>query len=592
MKDRTAMAVVLLGLALSIAAVFGQTAGFPFLHFDDDVYVTLNPQVAEGLSPQGARWAFTHAAAGYWHPLTWLSLMADASLFGLWAGGFHLTALLLHFLAAAALFLALRSLTGALWPSALAAALFALHPLHVESVAWISQRKDLLFTLFWFLGMWGYARYARRPAAGSYLAVLACFLLGAMGKPMMVTFPFALLLLDAWPLARFQPRAGERRWAPALRLGLEKLPFILLSLLLVAVSYRTQLGYGAIRGVEGEAGTRWANALVSIWAYLRDTVWPSGLAVYYPFPEGGVPAWAWGPALLGLAGVTLLAWRLRGRRPYLAVGWLWFLGTLVPVLGLVPLGSYARADRFTYLPLVGIFLALSFLAGEWAARGRRARSAVVAVSLLALLLAGAVSFHQTGFFRDSQTLFRRALDQGGEGYVTLAGMGKTFLREERPGEAQGFLLRALELVPEDIPARIDLAEALLMQGQVEQGMAQLERLLREYPRQPGVYLEYARARAGQGRLEEAVAAYREALAWGAEGWEVLNELGVALGALGRHEEARQAFALAVEQDPGRADPWFNLGVSLSRLGREGEAREALEMARRLNPSGDSGKEER
>ncbi|MGH9361727.1 MAG: tetratricopeptide repeat protein, partial [Thermoanaerobaculia bacterium] len=345
-----------LGLALLTVLVFAPVVRHDFVSLDDPAYVTGNAQVRRGLTAEGFRWAWGNEVAGNWHPLTMLSHMLDAELHGLDPGGHHLTSLLLHAANAVLLFVLLRRLTGAAGRSAAVAALFAVHPLHVESVAWIAERKDVLSAFFFFLALLAWSGYARRPSSWRYLLALLAFALGLLAKPMVVTLPLVLLLLDVWPLGRLPlAAAAERRRAlgPLLR---EKLPFVLLALGAAAVALVTQReAMSPLAALS--LGRRIANALLAYAAYLSDTVWPRGLAVFYPLP-GALPAWRVALAAVLLAALTALALARLHRSPWLAVGWLWFVGMLLPVIGLLQVGSQARADRYTYLPSIGLFVAL------------------------------------------------------------------------------------------------------------------------------------------------------------------------------------------------------------------------------------------
>ena len=333
------------GLAAAIFIVYSAVLRFGFVNYDDPVYLAQNPNVRDGITWSGIVWAFSHSFAGNWFPLTWISHMLDCQLFGLDAGAHHFTNLVLHTAATLLLFAVLKRITHARWPSAFVAALFALHPLHVESVAWIAERKDVLSAFFWMLTLWTYARYVERPGRARYLWTLAAFALGLMAKPMLVTLPLVLLLLDYWPFAR-GPRIKE------------KLPFFALSAAVCVVTYLAHAQAKAVISLETiPAALRVENALVSYAAYIGKMFWPSGLAFFYPYPKGGlaIPA---ALAAVGIAAVTIAA----RKRPYLLVGWLWFLVTLAPVIGLVQAGLQARADRYMYLPMVGLAIMIAWVA--------------------------------------------------------------------------------------------------------------------------------------------------------------------------------------------------------------------------------------
>ena len=356
-------------LLLAVALVFGQTVRHDFVNYDDNAYVYENPQVAGGLTAHGIAWAFTSFHVSNWHPLTWLSHMLDCQFYGLHAGGHHLTNVLLHAATAILLFLVLRRMTGDLWPSAFVAAVFAIHPLRAESVAWVAERKDVLSGLFFMLTLGAYAGYARRPfSLGRYLTVVLLFALGLMAKPMLVTLPFVLLLLDYWPLGRIGPhrRTGISSFR---RVVVEKIPLLALT---AASCVATVIAQGtAVIAIDViPLPSRIANALVSYVAYMGQLFYPAGLAVLYPHPEGGLPIWKVAASSLVLAGISAAALVWRRRFPYLFVGWFWYVGMLVPVIGLVQVGLHAMADRYTYLPQIGLCIAVTWGVAQLAASRR------------------------------------------------------------------------------------------------------------------------------------------------------------------------------------------------------------------------------
>jgi len=497
--------LALVGLVL---AVFGQVAGHPFLDYDDGEYVYANPVVLSGLSWEGARWALVTNHAANWHPLTWLSHMADVTLFGTAAGAHHLVNVLLHAATAVLLFLVLDRSTGEPPPSALAAMLFAVHPLHVESVAWVAERKDVLCGLLWVLTVAVYARYARRPSARRWLAVAGALFLALLAKPMAVTLPFVLLLLDAWPLRRLH--RGART------LVLEKVPLLLLAAVAAALTWRAQSASGATAGAEAYPfRDRLLNACLAYAVYLRQTVWPAHLSVFYPHPCS-VGASVDGRAALGalvlLAALTAAAvWQRR--RGYPLVGWLWFAGTLVPVIGLVQVGAQAHADRYTYLPLVGLFVALAW--GLWDAVGRR-WPPFAAVSIpLALVLAG-TAWLQTGHWRDRATLYAHAIASTGQNWLAWNNLGLARLDD-------GDLAGAEHAFAVAVQAKPDYAD-----GWYNAGVAELR----------------------GGQLLPAVHAYRQALALDAANPDAWVNLGIAYRGLRREAEALACFdrALALRSD--------------------------------------------
>jgi hypothetical protein len=378
-KDRWLVFGICVFLGAITWLVFGQTLRHDFVNVDDTEYVLKNVEVARGLTSEGAVWAFTHFHVSNWHPLTWISHMLDCQFFGLSPGGHHLTNVLLHMATAICLFLVLRQMTAALWRSAFVAAVFAIHPLRVESVAWVAERKDVLSGLFFVLTIGAYVRYARRPSRAGYAAVTVLFALGLMCKPMLVTLPFVLLLLDYWPLNR----VGNRNFLQVLRrLVLEKLPLFALAAASGLVTLFAQKGviqpFASI-----SFPVRAANAFISYVAYLRQLFWPSNLAALYPFPSGGIVV----PGILSLillAGISLGVFVLRRRYPYLVTGWLWYLIMLGPVIGILQVGIQARADRYTYLPQIGLYVLLAWAVADLCVRWRYTRLVPVILALILL----------------------------------------------------------------------------------------------------------------------------------------------------------------------------------------------------------------
>jgi tetratricopeptide (TPR) repeat protein len=539
-------------LAAATLAVFAPVLGHQFLPYDDHVYVTTNRHVLGGLSAADVRWALTATDGGSWHPLTWWSHQLDVQLFGGWAGGHHLTSALLHTAAATTLFLVLAGMTGALWPSWFTAFLFALHPLHVESVAWVAERKDVLAGLFWVLALAAYLAYVRRPRLGALAVVVACFVLGVLSKPIVVTFPIVCLLLDYWPLGR--SRALSLR--DAARLLREKAGLLLLAAAAGFLALKTQSGAYAFEDIGSVASsfrsvmlsTSLANAVSSYVVYLGKTLWPASLAVFYPYPAHALRPAAGAAALAVLAAVSAAVVLLR-RRPYLATGWLWYLATLLPVIGLLQVGSQARADRYTYLPLTGVFLATAWGARDVGRQWPRLRPAIWCAAALAIAAAPVLTSRQLAHWRTGETLFEHAIDVTADNYLAHQILGDT------------------------LRLRGDFARA---EGHYRQVLA-----LR--PRYPGAQNSLGLALSGQGRLDEAVAAYRAAALQAPGDPQPLNNLGVDLTALGRLAEAETCLHRALEIAPGLAEIHANLGDALALQGRTGEAARSYEKALELNP---------
>jgi hypothetical protein len=448
-------------LSMIVVAIYWQTTDYPFIALDDTVYVTGNRHVLAGLTPDGIGWAFTTVYAANWHPATWLSHMLDATLFGPDAGKQRLVNLLLHLANSLLLFGFLWRATGKWWRSGFVAALFAAHPMHVESVAWISERKDLLSTLFGFLTLHAYAGYVACRSARQYLLMISLFVLGLMSKPMLVTWPFVLLLLDYWPLARKDKRP--------LALVREKIPLFLLSFLSCLVTLYAQRHGGAVIPLGSIPwDIRAGNILASYVAYLEKTFWPAPLAVSYPYLEIGT--WiAAGSALL-LLGITALSIRWAARRPYLPAGWFWYLGTLVPVIGLVQVGGQAMADRYGYIPLTGIFIVIAWGACD-ALEGWRYRRPALAMAGACVVLALTITAHaQATHWRDSRALFEHAIEATPLNYKARADLGTVLMAEGKLPEAIAQYRESLRIMPASAETSVNLGLALLKQGENDEAI--------------------------------------------------------------------------------------------------------------------------
>jgi len=649
---RAALACALLGaVTLAVFALAGRNG---FVCYDDPDYVTENPSVLGGLNRASVAWAFGTGHAGNWHPLTWLSHILDVQLFGLRAAGHHWTSLLLHAANTMLLFLLLRRVTAASWRSALVAALFALHPLHVESVAWVAERKDVLSAFFFLLTLWAYVRSVgggvgsvgcrvrsaewgvgnaesevrspaaratanfHRPSAIFYLLSLLCFALGLMSKPMLVTLPFVLLLLDYWPLGRMQNEEGRRRngepehtprttrhpmlhcfTAAPLRLVLEKLPFFILAAASCVVTFLIQRAAGAVSSLETlPLDFRISNALISYVRYAGKMVWPANLAVFYPAPAEWPAAWVAGAALL-LAGVSVLAIGSARKAPWFAFGWFWYLGMLVPVIGLVQVGQQALADRYTYLPLIGLFVAVVWGGAEAAARWPGTRNWLAAGAAAALAACAVLTWRQIGYWRSSASLFEHALavtrdnhvahnnlgvlllDQGNLAAAAehlaeavrvkpkypegLGNLGLCRLKQGRPEEAAELLCQSLRVRPTAI-AQYNLANLLSQQGKLDEAQPHYEAALRRKPEFVEAWYNLGLLEAKRGRTTEAERNYRAALRLKPNHAESHLSLGTLLAGQKKPDEALAHFRAAVQAAPDHADARFNLALALSGRG--------------------------
>jgi tetratricopeptide (TPR) repeat protein len=510
-----------LGLLLGTFAVFGQVLRHEFINYDDPTYVTGNPNVYVGLTLEGVAWAFTSNYSSNWHPLTWISHMLDCQFFGLKPWGHHLSSLLLHAINTLLVFLVLKRMTGATWRSAVVAALFAWHPLHVESVAWVAERKDVLSATFWMLTLWAYLRYAQKPEPGRYLLCLLFFMLGLLSKPMVVTLPFVLLLLDYWPLGRSFGSGMAQQPVSGRRLLLEKLPFFLLATASSVVTFLAQKSGGAVASLETlTLSQRAANALISYARYLRKIVWPSDLAMVYPLPDFW-PAPQIIGAMLFLLAVTTAVVVCRKSRPYLMVGWFWFLGTLVPVIGLVQVGFQSLADRYTYLPSIGIFILLVWGMADLAGRWPQRRLILGRMTALILTACFTLTWFQLRLWQNSVTLFSHALAVTTGNFVAHNNLGSALDKLGRSDEALVHFKAALEIRPRDPETLYNIGLLLARQDKVHSAEAYYQEALRDYAH--GHYL-VALAAAEAGKFETAIAWYREALRLKPDAQEALRNL--------------------------------------------------------------------
>jgi protein O-mannosyl-transferase len=516
-KDRWLVFVVCIFLGAITWLVFGQTLRHDFVNVDDGDYVLKNVEVARGLTAEGVVWAFTHFHSSNWHPVTWISHMLDCEFFGLSPGGHHFTNVFLHTSTAICLFLVLRQLTAALWRSAFVAAVFAIHPLRVESVAWVAERKDVLSGLFFVLTVGAYVRYARRPSRVGHLAVTVLFALGLMSKPMLVTVPFVLLLLDYWPLHRF----GDGKFLQALRrLLLEKLPLFALATASGLVTLFAQKG--AIQPFASiPVSSRVANALISYAAYIRQLFWPSHLTALYPFPSGNI-AMAGILSLILLAAVSVGVFTLRRRYPYLVTGWLWYLIMLGPVIGLLQVGVQARADRYTYLPQIGVCVALTWAVADFCARWRFSR---LVPRILALILLPALAFSariQASFWHDSESLWTHAIACAPDNAIAHTNLGQAYYEKRSMDKAIAHYEKALQIDPNQILAHSALGLALLETGRPDESVTHLEKALEINPNFADAHYNLGNTFLQMGRASEAIAQYDQTLAINPRDIEALN----------------------------------------------------------------------
>jgi tetratricopeptide (TPR) repeat protein len=532
--------VVCFLLAAAALAVFWGALRCNFVNYDDPIYVTSNADVRHGLTAAGVAWAFETGAASNWHPLTWLSHMADVQFYGLKPAGHHLTNVLLHAANAALLFLILNAMTGAFWRSAVVAALFALHPLRVESVVWVAERKDVLSTFFWMLTVWTYFKFQTSNLKSYYAAAVLCFACGLMAKPMLVTLPFVLLLLDYWPLGR------RMRW----ELLIEKIPFFILAAVSSAVTFVVQRRGGAVSALTRlPLSARIDNALISYVRYLEKIFWPSRLAVLYPYP-GHWPVWQVAGAALLLAAITAgVIWRGRAQ-PYLAVGWFWFLGMLAPAIGLVQVGIQSMADRYSYLPMVGVSIMAAWGVSDMLAQRPGGRWILGTAGGVAIAACIVLTPLQVRYWRDSGALFEHAIEVTTNNFLAYNNLGN-FLSDRKESEkAMLYYRSALQINPKYDKAYNNLGCAL----------------------------------AELGHYQEATNQYIKALSVNPGFIEAHNNLGMALGNLGLTNGAMHEYRAALQINPNFAVAHDNLGTALLRKGRAGEALSHYQEALKFEPA--------
>ncbi len=631
-RDDTAwkrLAGICLFLAVSTLVVYWPVTGHEFVNYDDTDYVTANSYVQAGLSAKGLAWVWRSEVARNWHPVTMLSHMLDCQLYGIKPGGHHVTSLLFHIANTLLLFFLLQKMTGALWRSGVVAALFALHPLHVESVAWVAERKDVLSTFFFLLTLGAYARYAegrgektenRRPKAEGnpksdvrspnrrlpisicrgryYWLALGFFALGLMSKPMLVTVPFVLLLLDYWPLCRRQKAEGRSqnyascitqpvslltRQSQVFPLFVEKLPFFLLSAVSCVITFRVQQSGGAVLDVTNfPLSARVANALMSYVRYLGKMLWPEDLAALY-LRKAPWPSWQVALAAIALVAASAAVIRLARRRPYLAVGWFWYLGTLVPVIGLVQVGMQSMADRYTYIPLIGIFIALAWGGWELACTWRQRRVGLQIATALVLAACMVLTRKQVSWWKDSETLFQRMITSVEGNYMAHYNLGNLYSRQDNLAEAAQHYEAALKAEPNYAEAHNNLGGVLLRQRRFDEAVAHYSAAVRLRPEYL-YYFNLGNALLDAGKPAEAIVNYQQALRLDPNSSQAHHNLGLALQAQGKTEAAMAEFHAALQLQPNYESAEHHLANRLADAGRLDEAMAHYQTALRLDPN--------
>ncbi len=573
--ERLRVTVIYVALALATFIAFEQVRRNGFLSYDDDLYVTENPNVKAGITTESVIWAFTSTHVSNWHPLTWLSHMLDCQLFGLRPSWHHLVNLLLHIANSLLLFWLLSRMTGAIWRSVFVAALFALHPIHVESVAWVAERKDVLSGLFWMLTMVAYIRYAERLTISRYLLVLLSLCLGLMAKPMLITLPFVLFLLDYWPLRRLEwvgvgiegPAQCESsgpvyQQVPARRLIMEKIPMFVVVALSSVITVIAQRSGGAVVSMEKlSIGFRLSNTGISYIRYILKMLYPTRLALFYPHPMSGVPLWLFIISLLVLVGISVFFIYTLRRRKYLTVGWLWYLGTLVPVIGLVQVGSQAMADRYTYLPSIGFFIMVAWAIGDLTARlhFRKTDMAVSAAVVLALLFV--CTRRQVMHWQNDLTLFGHTAGVTRNNYIMHNSYGDALLKAGRVNEAMMQFNRALQINPDYFNARNNLGSVFLRQGRINEAISCFTELLNGDMPHASVYSNLGQAYARIGQLDRAIGLFQQALEIEPGKPGIYSNLGRAYFLQGKVELAIQMYNEALRLDPDNSYALKNLALA-------------------------------
>ncbi|HZQ96733.1 MAG TPA: tetratricopeptide repeat protein [Candidatus Sulfotelmatobacter sp.] len=569
-------------LALGTLALYNPVNRHPFVNYDDDRYITENPRVREGLTGETFRWALTSTEQANWHPLTWMSHAIDCSLFGLNPAGHHFTSVLLHAVNGILLFLLLLWATGRALPSLFAAALFALHPINVESVAWVAERKNVLCTFYFLLALWAYGWFARKPGWKRYLVVFGAFAAGLAAKPMAITLPFVLLLLDYWPLDRLLSKnESSATWA---RLVAEKVPLFALSAASAVITVQAQRAGGSVRGVaEFSLPVRFANAIHAYGMYLWKMLWPARLAPLYPHPGDSLSLWRVMIALVILLLVSVAVWKHRSRR-YLLTGWLWFLGTLVPVIGLVQVGEAAMADRYAYIPLIGIFVMIAFGAGDFTRHTRVRFWPALAASMVLAALA-LTTHRQIGYWRSNYELWTHTLAVTGNNFVAEDNLGGALILENKEEEAYPHFLAAARINPRDPMSHSNLGTYDQNHGRMREAAEQYEAAV-NLTSDPGLlaltYANLGAVRIAVGEPGKAYEAFQQSLERNPTQFNAWLGLGLLAERQGNLNEAISDFSRSLEAQP-TAQGFLELGRCLAQTGRTAEALRAYDQALTLSP---------
>jgi Tfp pilus assembly protein PilF len=584
LKDRNVPAsvipiLIVLLIIVSILFVYAQVGSHEFINFDDQLYVTDNPIVKAGVTWNGIKWAFSFSDRTYWHPLTWLSHMVDCELFGLNPGKHHLVNVFLHIINSILLFLVFMMMTGTLWRSAFVAFLFALHPINVDSVAWIAERKNLLSTLFCMLTIMAYIYYSRRPSFYKYILILFVFTLGLLSKPMLISIPFVLILLDFWPLKRINfdslltreqisigisnGRRAQR--TQALKLIIEKIPLLILSLVIIGTSIISfQHHSDVISSNLISTKLRVANAMVSYVNYMGKLIWPRNLTIYYPYPAS-LPMWEVIGASVFICTVTILAGLYAKKLPYLIVGWLWYLGTLVPVSGLIQVGLWpAMAERWVYIPAIGLFMLVAWLIPDLVSEFRFKKLVLSTLAVMVICILMILTWRQTGYWKNDFILFSHALQVNERNSIAYSNLGDYYLNINRPGEAIEYYDKSIKINPYDPLVQNNFAIALLKEGRYEESIKYFKKAILSYPRDPQLYSGLGIASAHQNRNTEAIEYFSKSLDIDPGNAEVHFELAYILSEERRFDEAIINFKKVLSINSSHVGSLFGLSAAYSQ----------------------------
>jgi len=584
-NPKTVISIVLVGM---IVGVYFQVYAFEFVGFDDNEYVYENPHVTTGISLENIIWSFTAFHSNNWHPLTWISHMMDCQVFGLHPGWHHLVNLLFHILNSVLLFLVFSKMTGGLWQSAFIAAVFAIHPLHVESVAWVAERKDVLSAFFWMLTLWGYQAYVKLPGIKRYIGVLLFFTLGLLSKPMLVTLPFVLLLLDYWPLGRIQFQEKQCDFTHCVlsqkNLILEKIPLFILSGVSSVMTFGAQNHGGVVKSFETfPMINRIANAFVSYLSYMGKMIYPENLAFQYPYPEN-LALWKGTGAVLMVLLITLLAMHLAVKRPYFIVGWLWYLGTLVPVIGLVQVGMQSMADRYMYIPMVGLLMVVSWGVSEFIQRWKTLKTVSAASAMIIIPLLMVVSWKQTGYWATSNKMLEHTLKVTSNNYIAHDTLGVNLFLAGKTDEAIYHYLKAAQIYPKNYYTQFNLGVARFQQGKMDEAIEHYTKAVSLEPNYAKAHCNLGAAFFQKKEYEKAGAHFLKAITIEPDYIDAHFNLGVLYYTDGKMDEAIPCFLKVIEFRPDFANAYYYLGLVFDKKGIADKAVTNFQAALRLQPN--------